>query len=123
MCFHGKPYCCWIDIDRYHGHKRKVYDMNWRAFPWVVGNFETLDKDIPKPRNYELMVQLVEKLCAGFEHVRVDMYNISGRIFFGEMTFTSGAGTEGFRPDELDFTFGDMWDLTVPQINENVFSL
>ena len=97
--------------------------MNWRAFPWVVGNFETLDKDIPKPRNYELMVQLVEKLCADFAHVRVDMYNISGRIFFGEMTFTSEAGMAPFRPDEMDYTVGAMWDLTVPQVDENVIDL
>ena len=66
---------------------------------------------IPKPKNFELMIDLVKKLSEGFSHVRVDMYNVNGKIYFGEMTFTNGSGLDRIIPNEYDQMLGDLWKL------------
>ena len=47
------------------------------------------------------MVQIVKKLCAGFKHIRIDLYNVDGHIYFGEMTLYSGSGF--FNIDSRDY--------------------
>ena len=55
------------------------------------------------------MVDIAGKLCKGFEHVRVDLYNVDGKIYFGEMTFTSASGYEKIIPEKYDLILGNMW--------------
>ncbi|MGE7689351.1 ATP-grasp fold amidoligase family protein [Lysinibacillus sp. NPDC097214] len=108
LCFDGKAYFCWVDVDRYGDHRRNVYDLNWNLQPWGQSKKNT-NIDIPKPENFSLMITLAEKLAAGFSHVRVDLYNIDGRIYFGEMTFTNGSGYDLISPREFDYKLGDLW--------------
>jgi hypothetical protein len=61
---------------------------------------------IEKPKNYEKMVELAEKISKGIRFVRIDFYDINGKIYFGEMTFYPAAGYEEFTPDEWDYTLG-----------------
>lgn len=68
--------------------------------------------DLPKPDNLDLMRQLAEKLSKGIPHVRVDLYNAGGKIYFGEMTFYHSCGIVPFHPAEWDHTLGS-W-LTLP---------
>lgn len=65
----------------------------------------------PKPANYEEMKRIAEILSAEFDFVRVDLYEINGKVYFGEMTFTPGCGLCGFRPDAWDYTLGELWHL------------
>ena len=58
------------------------------------------------------MKELAEKLSQNIPHVRVDFYNINGRIYFGELTFYHWSGFVAFEPKEWDKTFGD-W-ITLP---------
>ena len=109
LCFHGKPYCCTVEVDRYHGHKQLVYDSDWNPQPWRVKQFEAYAGSIEKPAQYDEMLALAEKLCEGFSHVRVDLYVIRQKIYFGEMTFTPGRGYDPIVPDEYDFLLGEQW--------------
>ncbi len=64
-----------------------------------------------KPKNYELMVEMAELLSDGFPHVRVDFYNLNGKIIFGEMTFFNASGYTVFEPDIFDFVLGKEFKL------------
>lgn len=109
LCFNGKPYYCWVDIGRYHDHKRNVYNLNWELQAWNQEKYENTSYVIEKPKNFEKMIEIATKLSEGFAHVRVDLYNIEGQIFFGEMTFTNGSGFEPILPDEYDTMLGNKW--------------
>lgn len=111
LCFGGKPYYCWVDIGRYHEHKRNIYDLEWNLQKWNQSDYGNSQKPIKKPKNFEKMVEIVGILCKDFSHVRVDLYNIDGKILFGEMTFTNGSGFELIIPDEYNKKIGDLWNL------------
>lgn len=53
------------------------------------------------------MKKIASILCQGFIHVRVDLYNIDGKIYFGEMTFTNGSGFEQLYPTEYETIIGN----------------
>lgn len=119
FCFSGEPRFFWIDTDRSTGHKRNVYDMNWNLQTWTVGKKPGIETDISKPESFDRMVDIARTLSKGFAHVRVDLYYVSGKIYFGEMTFTSGGGIERFFPDEMDEKVGEMWDISTTQVDNN----
>ena len=63
------------------------------------------------------MIDIAKVLCVGFPHVRVDLYNIDGKIYFGEMTFTNGSGFEKITPYEDNLMLGELWgiDTVIPR--------
>lgn len=111
LCFHGKPYYCWVDMDRYANHTRNVYDLDWNLQPWNQSSYGVYHEPIERPKNFEKMIELANILCEGFSHVRVDFYNIDGTIYFGEMTFTNGSGLDSIIPSEYDKMLGDLWNI------------
>lgn len=58
------------------------------------------------------MVRLASKLSKGIPHVRVDFYNVDGKIYFGELTFYHFSGIEKFEPEKYDHIFGSWIDLS-----------
>ena len=74
-------------------------------------HYPNSNQDIPKPRKYELMIELAEKLSEGIPFVRVDFYEINGKVYFGELTFFPGSGFEEFTPEKYDRILGDMLEL------------
>lgn len=112
MCFDGIPYCCWIDKGRFTNHTRDIYDMNWNLMPFTE-HFPNSGEDTPKPRNFDKMVEIASTLSKGFPHVRVDLYNIDGKIYFGELTFCESSGFCEITPEEYDFKMGDLWKLPI----------
>lgn len=111
LCFDGKPYYCWVDMGRYSNHTRNVYNMAWEIQPWNQETYAHYEKPIEEPQNFEKMVEIVETLAQDFAHVRVDLYNVGGKIYFGEMTFTNGGGFDRIFPVEYDKMLGDLWTL------------
>lgn len=110
-CFHGKPYCLSVDMDRYHGAKQTMYDLNWTPQVWRLSSFGPYTGSIERPEQLETMLTLAETLCEGFSHVRVDFYLIQQKVYFGEMTFTPGCGYLRIIPDEYDFILGEQWHI------------
>ena len=113
LCFDGKPVYFWIDKGRFHEHQRNVYDMEWNLQPWVQKKFRNYEGDAGKPEGFDKMVELATVLSEGFQHVRVDLYNVNGKIYFGEMTFTSGGGISPIVPYEADLQLGELWHLKI----------
>lgn len=114
LCFDGKVEYIWVDSGRYHNHKRATFDRDWNVMPFNQNEKFSKNKNmyIPtKPENFEEMLSVAETLAEGFDHVRVDLYNNGGKIYFGEMTFTNGCGYIRFVPDKYDFILGEKWDF------------
>ncbi|MGX7393438.1 ATP-grasp fold amidoligase family protein [Carnobacterium mobile] len=111
MCFDGKVYYCWVDVGRFEDHRRNVYNTQWELQPWIQHNYKNTDYTIEKPKNFEKMLEIAEKLCQNFSHVRVDLYNVDDKIYFGEMTFTNGSGYELIYPNKYNYMLGNLWKL------------
>ncbi len=114
FCFNGKVFCSYTMVDYQFDHsngKLGFFDRDYNLMPYYRKDFERIERQINKPKNYEKMVEIAEILSKDFSHVRVDLYNIDGDIYFGEMTFSTNAGYLLFEPDEFDVVLGDEWDL------------
>lgn len=66
-----------------------------------------------KPASFELMKDIASKLSSGLPHVRVDLYDVNGKVYFGEMTFYHYGGFVGFHPDKWDYMFGSWINLPI----------
>ncbi len=106
LCFNGKFKCLWIDKGRYSDHHRGFWDENLNFLDGVYSDHDTFGVPPQLPDNIGEMIKIVEKLSEDFPHARVDLYNIQGRIVFGEITFYSFSGYVKFTPDEFDFRLG-----------------
>lgn len=111
LCFDGEPYYCWVDVGRYHNHMRNIYDLEWNLQDWHQCNYAVFEGKLNPPENFEKMVELVKILSDNFSHVRVDLYNVNGKIYFGEMTFTNSSGFEKIEPETADRKLGDLWKI------------
>lgn len=111
FCFNGKAKYICVDVDRFSVHKRSFYDIKWNKLDVVASDGIPCDRVINKPKNLNNMIDIAERLSLDFPHVRVDLYNISGKIYFGELTFYPWSGYVQFMPDDFDFELGKMFDL------------
>lgn len=105
--FNGAAKICMINQDR-GIHIRADYfdrDYNWLDFTWAYDHADICPE---KPKNYELMYELAEKLAAGTTELRVDLYEVNGRVYFGELTFFDGSGFDRMEPIEWDYKLGSM---------------
>jgi teichuronopeptide biosynthesis TupA-like protein len=69
---------------------------------------------IARPASFERMLEIASQLSTGFDFVRVDLYNVDGRIYFGELTFTPMAGYLKLRPERWDLRLGEKWNVWSP---------
>lgn len=111
LCFDGKPFFVWVDMNRQTRHTRKIFNMEWKLQNWNQYSYPETDAEVLPPKNFELMKKLAAQLSKGFPHVRVDLYEINGKVYFGEMTFTNASGLEPIHPKEMDRYLGDLWVL------------
>lgn len=113
FCFGGKAYCLYVIAERFldTGIRLGIYDMDFKRLPYNRADIEGLTKHIKKPKNFDKMVRIAEDFAKDFAHVRVDFYNVDGKIVFGELTFYDGSGYKGFIPDEFDFKLGEQFNI------------
>ncbi len=109
-CFNGDAKYVVVDSNRFVNHRRDCFDLNWNHLD-VVKQYPNADVPPSKPEDLEEMTRLANVLSQGIGYVRVDLYDVKGRIYFGEMTFTDGSGQEKITPEEFDRTLGDLIDL------------
>ena len=115
FCFNGKVFCSYTMIDYTSNHsngKLGFFSRDYKLLPYYREDFKPITDQLEKPEEYEKMVEIAEKLSEGFSHVRVDLYNVHGKIYFGEMTFTSASGYCRYVPEEFEYILGKEWDVT-----------
>ena len=118
FCFNGKVKFMFIATDRSkHETKFNFYDLNFKLLPFKQ-HYPNDDRQIEKPANFDKMISLAEKLAKNIPHVRIDFYEVNGKIYFGEFTFYHFAGFMPFEPELWDKKIGDMIDLSLVKKNE-----
>jgi hypothetical protein len=113
-CFNGRPgrpiiYILMIS-DRFttepHGD---VYDVDWNRLDMSIGYYNRSPVPAPRPKNLGAVLDAAVTLCEDFEYVRVDLYAPDNQVYFGELTFTPGAGVLPFTPDRIDYEWGKLF--------------
>lgn len=114
-CFNGKPDVILVCRDRFckntHRASYLFFDQEWRFQPLDKGDETLQDIDIAKPENLDKMIEIAEKLSEDFIFSRIDLYNVDGKIYFGEITLSPNSG---FDPDityETDLMFGGKLEI------------
>lgn len=118
ICFNGQVSCLFVNAERFSDDVMKfgIYSRGFQHMPYKRKGLSDTDSSVKKPINYDKMLEIAEALSKDFPHVRVDLYNIDGQIYFGEMTFFHGSGYIDFEPDEFDYILGEQFELS--EINE-----
>ena len=122
FCFDGEPKLLMMDVGvindegvHQHVYPRNLYDMDFQRLPIRWGR-DSYDGPVEKPENFERMVEIARKLSEPFALARVDLYNLDGKIYFGEITFYHAGGCQSIEPEEWDLQIASWIDLNSPKI-------
>ena len=114
FCFNGKARFFKIDFGRFVEHHANYYGLDRHLLPFGEADFCPMpDAPIRIPGTISKMLTMAEKLSSGIPFLRVDFYDVDGRIFFGELTFYPASGMGRFTPDEYDAVVGRKINLRV----------
>ncbi len=116
LCFSGKPRFIIYDCERFLYHKRNIYDTEWKRLD-VGTDCPHQEGNVPEPQNLDYMLKIASILSKDFPFVRVDLYNINGKIYFGELTFYPWSGYVSFTPDSFDFELGKLFSESIDLFN------
>lgn len=106
FCFNGEPKVMYISNDASSNVYTDFFDMNFKHLPISMRDKNSnLDYEIPKC--FDEMKKIACVLSKGIPHVRVDFYEVNGRVYFGEMTFFHCGGFVTVQPEEWDKQFAD----------------
>ena len=107
-CYNGKHEHTLVCTDRATRTRYINMDKNWSCF--ATSKKSIIDNTFPKPKLYDKMVEIAEKLAKPFPFCRVDFYETSGKIYVGEMTFHPNCGFNHYEK-EWDYKLGEMLKL------------
>lgn len=115
-CINGEVAFVYVSVDREGLNKRNIYDKDWKPLNFTFANkwknTENLrGEEIEAPKSYPQMVEFAERIAKLYAYVRVDFYDVDGKLYFGEVTHHHGGGYDLFKPVEWDRKWGDMIDL------------
>jgi hypothetical protein len=116
FCFNGRVKFIVVDVDRYVSHKRNFYNVNWNYIN-VSSDYPNIGDYITKPYALSDMIKIANRLSEDFPFVRVDLYYVNKKIYFGELTFYPFTGYVQFEPDEFDFKLGREFILPPKRVN------
>lgn len=109
FCFDGVPRLVQVDYDRFTHHTRTLYDTSWRALPveyaYPPGQTTCAPSRLPE------LTHVASELSQDFDFVRVDLYCVDDRVYFGELTIYPEAGFGRFTPSDWDEWLGSFWRL------------
>ena len=112
FCFNGKVRFFKIDFGRFSDHHANYYDTNGRILPFGEKVFAPRPKEnIELPSTLNEMIKCAEMISTGCRFLRVDFYEVGGKMYFGEATFYPGSGLNEFTPKEWDYKIGGMLRL------------
>ena len=116
-CFYGEPRFILVCKDRFEdtGITEDFFDCKWNHLPVKRPGIDWSKTEIQAPEHLEQMLEISRKLSEGIPFVRVDLYSINNKIYFGEMTFFPSGGKTPFEPESWDTTFGNWLKLPLNQ--------
>lgn len=107
FCFNGEPKVLKIDYDRETKHHANYYDADMQLLPFYKKSSRPDNpKKFVKPENYDKMLAIARALSKNIPFVRVDLYNLNGKIYFGEITFFPSSGFEPLTDPDWDYKLG-----------------
>ena len=121
-CFNGKPHHVFTCNNRHKGSLEiATYDLDWNRHDECniySSHYKQSKFDLPKPASLEKMLSIATKLSEGIPQVRVDLYEVDGKPYFGEMTFTSAGGFMNYFTSKFLREMGDLVDLSLAKRKE-----
>ena len=112
FCFNGKPKYIGVYSDRgISKTKQELYDIDWNKIDGKTGDVDEPKNKTLKPKKLQELLNYATKLSEDFKHARVDFFIENDKIYFGEITFTSGAGFDKFSSIKLDTEMGSLLKL------------
>src|SRR4029077_3587877 len=110
--FGGKVKIIQVDLNRFIHHTRNFYDLDCKRLDFRL-IYENFDAPVVRPGNLERMIDYAQILSDNVDFVRVDLYDIGGKIYFGELTNTPENGLGRFDPPSWDEVFGAFWKMRI----------
>lgn len=106
FCFDGVPEFLEVHSDRFGDHNKNLYDMDWNVLDFRRGKTRIGPQIAERPLHLDRIVDCATRLSRGFPFVRVDLYYVDDKVYFGEMTFYPSNGTTEFYPEEYNLIWG-----------------
>lgn len=120
FCFNGIPQMIYVDTWKDGQHAINAYDTDFNLFKGVELGYPNDDNtDVEPPASLNEMIKIASDLSKDFLHVRVDFYYSHGKIYFGELTFTKGAGFGKIKPLDFDYKMGQWLELPKHPVQYN----
>ena len=116
LCFNGEPKIMFVATGRNNdrdGVKFDYFDMDFNHLP-LQQTHPCSNEKINRPKTFDEMKKIAEILSKGLPHVRIDLYDVKGKIYFGEMTFFHCSGFAPFIPEKWDYELGSWIHLPSP---------
>jgi len=113
FCFSGRVEYVQMNFDRFGDPYEKFFDREFHPLDLWQGTRQ-YPQPVARPSNYDEMIRLAETLAQGLDFIRVDLYSVAGRTYFGEMTCYPSAGSTPFVPESYDFEWGQKWNFSPP---------
>jgi len=110
LCFNGEPEYILVMTNRFSGLNVNVFDLYWNKVPFEIG-YPPNSNTLQKPDKLPDMIEIAKKLCKGFYHVRIDLYENNGKVYFGEMTFHGGSGYWKINPFKWNEILGQLIEI------------
>lgn len=111
FCFDGEPKLMYIASGRAANQlKFDYFDLNFKHLD-IIQKYPNSSMELKKPKNFDKMIELSRKLSKKFVHIRVDFYEVNGKLYFGELTFYHLSGFVPFKDEKWDYIIGEWLEL------------
>ncbi len=109
--FDGVAKAVQVHRNRFEGHRSSLYTRDWQRLLARQWHIKPDEIDVPRPEHLEEILRRAEEIGAGFDSIRVDLYDTAEGVWFGETTPYSWSGTAPFIPMEVELELGSYWTL------------
>ena len=106
-CFNGIPRLLLVASNRFTSHNFNYLDIDYNPITLTSTCGKPINNIGNRPENYDIMVNIAKKLSKNMPHVRVDLYNCDGKVYFGELTFFDASGYDNLNSEEWNRRLGD----------------
>jgi hypothetical protein len=107
--FHGSVRVIYVGVGPPGQAHCGFYERSWNRLPATISHKRQVEGDLDRPKHLDDMIRYSEVLADGLDFIRVDLYDMQDKVYFGELTTTPGAGISPYSPHEFDYYLGGLW--------------